>query len=321
VGLAKARTGQWEGLNWERIIAAITPAKINGPTRFASAARSQLWFEWRRSGRPLCIIAGVGSIGSVIIYQALRFSLGWGPLTKDSASPFTIILLGIPVFLQFASGMSPRQNDMSFILNRPAVTGQFVMAKLKADAISTLVMWGFTLVALGGLFLVGNMSQIPKDSHVPMIGWPFLILAALVITWRAGVASLCFTWTGHPRLIKVPVLMFFAAYASVILLFILKNYPNHWNTFCQFLPAMLAVLVVVKFLLAFLAFRLSLKRGLLTPSTVTGYLAVWIALATALLIPAWLVSHDTPLCLGIILLIPLARIGFCPISLSWNRHA
>jgi hypothetical protein len=27
------------------------------------------------------------------------------------------------------------------------------------------------------------------------------------------------------------------------------------------------------------------------------------------------------LALGIILLVPLARIGFCPIALSWNRHA
>ena len=326
VGLDKARHGQWQGLNWAAIIAAILPAKeMSGPTRFTSAARSQLWFEWRRSGRAFCIVAGVCSLGWIAVHLALRFSFGWGPLSNDTTSAFAGCLMLLPLFLHFVSGLSPRQNDLSFILNRPALTGQFVMAKLKADAISTLVMWALTLVALGGLTLLGDLNQIQKDWHILTVGWPLFILALAFVTWRISVVNLCFTWSGRPRLIQMPVLMFMAAYAVIAALLILNNYPDHWNLFRRLLPRVLTLLVLVKFLLAFLAFRLSLKRGLLAPSAVAGYLATWAALATTFLTAPLILLHGTPwpttYCLGIILLIPLARIGFCPISLSWNRHA
>lgn len=326
VGLGKMRHGQWQGLNWTRMIAAITPAReISGPIRFASPARSQLWFEWRRSGRLLCILAGVGSLSSIAVHLALRFSLGWGPLTADSTSGFACCLLGLPLFLHFCFGMSPRQNDMPFMLNRPLATGQFVMVKLKADALSTLGMWVPTLVAFGALSLLGDMSQVQKGLQAQTIGWPVLIFAMLFVTWRLSVANLCFTWSGKPRLAQMPAVTFLAAYAGTGALVILRNYPDHWNLFWRLLPGVLAGLVVVKLLLAFLTFRLSLKRGLLAPSAAAGYLATWIALAIALLTPALIALHGTdwtaPVCLGIVLLIPLARIGFCPISLSWNRHA
>ena len=328
VGLDKMRHGQWQGPNWASIIATITPARgISGPNRFASPARAQLWFEWRRTGRLLCILAGVGSLSSIAIHLAVRLSFGWGPLTADSTSGFASCLLGLPLFLHFCFGMSPRQNDVSFILNRPLANGQFVMAKLKADALSTLGTWVPTLVALGALSLLGDMSQLQKGMHIQelIFGWPVVILALLFITWRLSVASLCFTWSGRPRLIQMPAVTFLAAYAGTGALVILRNYPDHWNHFWRLLPGVLAGLVAVKLLLAFLTFRLSLKRGLLAPSSAAGYLATWVALAIALLTPAFIALHGsdwiTPVCLGIVLLIPLARIGFCPISLSWNRHA
>ena len=237
VGLDKARHGQWQGLNWSKMIAAILPAKeMSGPPRFTSAARSQLWFEWRRSGRAFCIVAGVISIGSIAVHLALRFSFGWGPLSNETTSAFAGCLMLLPLFLHFISGVSPRQNDMSFILNRPAQTGQFVMAKLKADAISTLVMWALTLVALGGLTLLGDLSQIQKDWHILTVGWPLFILALAFVTWRTSVVNLCFTWSGKPRLIQAPVLMFIVVYVGVVALLILYKYPDHWNLFRRLLP-------------------------------------------------------------------------------------
>jgi ABC-2 type transport system ATP-binding protein len=50
-----------------------------------------------------------------------------------------------------------------------------------------------------------------------------------------------------------------------------------------------------------------------------------LVLAATLLIPTLILFHDKdwilPACLGIVLLTPLARIGLCPITLAWNRHA
>jgi hypothetical protein len=56
-----------------------------------------------------------------------------------------------------------------------------------------------------------------------------------------------------------------------------------------------------------------------------AYLAVWILIVAALVIPTVMLFHDKPwlftTCLVIVLLTPLARIGFAPITLAWNRHA
>jgi hypothetical protein len=58
---------------------------------------------------------------------------------------------------------------------------------------------------------------------------------------------------------------------------------------------------------------------------VAGYLFIWI-LVVAILIAALVIPVRPPkdlllqASMAIILLVPLARIGFCPITLSWNRH-
>jgi hypothetical protein len=54
------------------------------------------------------------------------------------------------------------------------------------------------------------------------------------------------------------------------------------------------------------------------------YLAIWLALAASLLVPTVLSFQHEPwilsLALGIILLLPLARIGFSPLALALGRH-
>jgi hypothetical protein len=56
-----------------------------------------------------------------------------------------------------------------------------------------------------------------------------------------------------------------------------------------------------------------------------GYLAVWIVLVAVLLTLAVVLFHPgtgplLPLSLSVVLLVPLARIGFCPMALARNRH-
>jgi len=86
----------------------------------------------------------------------------------------------------------------------------------------------------------------------------------------------------------------------------------------------LAALVIGKFLLARRFFRICLKRGLLSRSTMLNYLGVWTALAAVFLIPAVAIFHWEKwvfsLALGIVLLLPLARIGLTLIVVNVSRH-
>jgi uncharacterized membrane protein YgaE (UPF0421/DUF939 family) len=54
------------------------------------------------------------------------------------------------------------------------------------------------------------------------------------------------------------------------------------------------------------------------------YFFIWATLATVFLVPVAIVCHQEkgiiPFCLGILLMLPLARIGFAPIALSLGRH-
>ena len=95
--------------------------------------------------------------------------------------------------------------------------------------------------------------------------------------------------------------------------------------FIPFVPILLGFLVAMKFSLALLGFRVSIKRSLLAPSSVLGYLAVWVAIVVALLalvlnLPLPSREWTLPLSLCVVLLVPLARVSFCPIAIAHSRH-
>ena len=94
--------------------------------------------------------------------------------------------------------------------------------------------------------------------------------------------------------------------------------------FFRFLPGLLLSLVVLKFLLAQWAFRVAFKRQLIARLTLIRYLCIWTSLAIVVLVPVIVVCREEsgmiPLYLGIILLLPLARIGFAPLALDRGRH-
>jgi hypothetical protein len=211
-------------------------------------------------------------------------------------------------------------------MNRPLNNGGMMMAALKAAGISALVSGMVVLSAWWVMPLLGttasDVGQAFLDS--PQHGLT-IILGLMILSWRLIAVSLGFTWSGRPWLARMPVWLMLAAFLGGMTVAMLASDDAAWYSFWWLAPGLLAGLLAVKFLLAFLAFRLSLKRGLLAPPAFVVYLAVWTLLAAALLVPATILFHGQPgflsLSLGIILLTPLARIGFCPIALAWNRHA
>jgi hypothetical protein len=122
--------------------------------------------------------------------------------------------------------------------------------------------------------------------------------------------------------------MLLALYAGGIVLSVALHNDNRQGTiqnFLPFVPGLLACLVAVKLLVAFVGFRVCLKRRLLVLSQMAGYLAVWVVLVAVLLAVALTLPHPKefvlPLSLGVVLIVPLARIAFGPIALAHSRHA
>jgi hypothetical protein len=323
-GLQKMRHGQWQGWTWTSPLARIASrAELRGPKRFASPAQAQLWFEWRRFARRLCFCAAGAAMGLVATFLLARVGFG-RPLQDATMRAFAVLLIAMPLFLHFCFGISPARTDFPFLMIRPATNGQMMMATLKAAAISTVFSWAVALAALCAMPLLGDFHRVEQTTFPPPQWWTFILLGSMLLTWRLIAVNLCCTWSGKKWFNGVPTLWFLAAYLGVFSLFILSRNSAFWDPFCRILPVLLACLIGVKFLLAFLAFRLSLQRRLLASSALVAYLIVWVLLAAVLLIPAAILFHDKPLfapsAMGILLLTPLARIGFCPIALAWNRH-
>jgi hypothetical protein len=137
-------------------------------------------------------------------------------------------------------------------------------------------------------------------------------------------ADLCFPLCGKSWVAGLPALKIYVLLALFELLSYLAHDPQFERQFFRLLPFLLAVLVMLKLALAQWAFRLSLKRQLLSRAAMLKYLIVWTTLAVAFLVPTLVLFHserwNSSLALGILLMLPLARIGLCPIALSLGRH-
>jgi hypothetical protein len=325
-GLQKMRHGQWQGWTWEWPLAVMPArAEMRGPKRFASPAQAQLWFEWHRSARRLCFYVAVLAGVPVAIHLLVRAVAGYGPMQGGTLCVFAGGLIGVPLMIHFLHSVSPARSDMPFLMVRPQTDGEMMMATLKAVAIGTLISWLIILAVMCALPLLGDFKAVEKDLFPARQFWPIIALGLMLLTWRLIAINLCFVWSGKKRLQSLPALMLLVVYAEGAALAVLNSYDAYWNLFLRYVPCVLAGLIVVKFTLAFLAFRVSLKRKLLAPSALAGYLAVWVLLV-AVLLSVLLISPPPgkelilPLSLGIVLFVPLARIGLCPIALSWNRH-
>jgi hypothetical protein len=177
--------------------------------------------------------------------------------------------------------------------------------------------------------LLGNAGAVERSISVPPEYWAAILMGLMLWTWRIFAASLCFARSDKRWLVEMPVLVFVATLIGAIVHSDLRSdaaYRDAITRLVSFLPNLLGLLVAAKFLLAFVGFRVSLRRRLLTPSALIGYLAVWILLVAVLLavvltLPSPLKEWAVPLSLGMVLFVPLARIAFCPIALERSRHA
>jgi hypothetical protein len=227
-------------------------------------------------------------------------------------------------------GISVAKTDLPFLMNRPINNGELMLVKLKAAALSTVVAWGLAFAAACAIPLLGNFSGVLRTSSLAPDAWVVIGIGLVFLTWRFIPASLAFVLSGNRRFAELQFWILFVIYfLGGMMLADWARDAALWKLFCRLLPFLLASLVALKLVLAFLAFRLSLKRRLLSRSALIGYLSVWSLIVAGLLsllaVLAWMNPFPLgvlfPYALVIVLLVPLARIGLCPITFSWNRHS
>ncbi len=335
-----ARSRPWSGW-WERSVGKMCRRRIP----FRSADHAIFWQEWRRTGFILPILV-VLIVGLTCVPAWLSGGLGdratLGILQWLFIAPFLFAMIigggyGKPDF------WSTHLKLATFNAIRPVTAGQWVAAKLKVGLGSALLTWVLViyLVFLWTAF-VGDLEGLIvwrsrfRFYYSSTERWMMLILAlpaAVIITWRLLVARLTAGLYGSKLWYYLGNSF---AGGVMVALFVLTlrqsddaDHALHlyhvWSAISA-LPAILTIAVVLKMLVAMLAWGDVLQRGMATPRSIAVYFAGWSIAVGILAVLCFILSRNTLwlrhlLMLASILIVPLARPALAMRSFSSNRSS
>lgn len=336
--VARARRGDvpdWRGAVGP--VARVVDVVSHRREHFASAARAQAWFEWRRHGRSLPTW--------VAILLPFELVLLW--VAGDSTSLIVEILLSVlltpPFMATFAAAAVSKSNQNAsdaygvspFIATRPLTNAELVAAKLKMAVRSTTFAWLLVLLAVPLALKFSRTDAVVLDHwrrFSAIVGTPraFVLLLLVLwgfiaLTWTQLVQSLYIGLTGRGAVIKgsvVLVLGFFFLFGPFAEWIVeTQRLGRIWSS----LPLIFTILVGLKMIAAvWIGVRLY-KRRLLSDRALVIGAACWSIAVFALygVLVWWFDAPHIPhyvLMLVAILGIPLARLSAAPLALAWNRH-
>lgn len=345
-GLVRARRGDHLSLGLQDLSDAFRAALdrlTRQPEHLRSAAQAQIWYEDRCHA---WILKGM--------YYSLIFTVYGLAMTSPSrpGNKFTFLvnlcsLLGTPIFMlnMFGSNLGRMQpawvkkrNPMTFLATRPIVTGDFITAiyRLAARCVLHVLLLSLALTT-SWLFLKGytaDMAWLIRLFFSAYPGWKGGAIIALsialvpVMSWKLLTDNLVLAVTGRRWIADAAVL------GSVALLMGLLAAALWCGTHLEMIPQIIppliwlsAIWVLIKIVVALLAFRLALRRGLLTEKSVLRLCVFWLVLAAATITLGQLAMPQSELpaprwaCLASTLcILPLGRFALAPLTLDWNRH-
>jgi hypothetical protein len=339
LGIARARRGDAPRRLWlPQLAGRLTLPWPQRLAAFASTARAQVWFEWRRHGIALPLL-----VGCLLPIFLLPFFLEAGdrnPTARNLTFVLVMPLLAASIAGNFVGKNNPWSKDAyalsAFCATRPVRIAALVAAKLKMAALSTLAAWGL-------LGLTVPLTLVITGVHDEVAAWwrqglqhyhalelalmVLLTLAGLVLlTWKRLVNNLVIGLTGRGWIIKGSVYGGLGLFFGVCLLasWIIVS-PEYHETLWRALPWLLGIVAGVKLLAGGMVMRALYRRGLVAAGTLQKLLAIWLAVAVGFLVPlCWLVpTEHVPvplLAAAVVLCVPLVRLGSAPLVLAWNRH-
>ncbi len=335
--------------------AATTRASLQAVARpFASPVQALVWREWRLYRWGFGWVYGIVFVFGLLFLHGVGLALedkhkveaiqmtaavqavgpGWLTLAQLLWAPF----LFAATFCAELGKISPGARELtSFTLVRPVSTPTLVKVKLLNCAWVVLLGWT--------VFLVMASIWALKSGHwVEMVNrllewqgswWAAgLVLAGgaatlLTITWGQLAAGLWIGLTGRRWIewLAVAVAMTSLIGGGIAFILIGTKAPDRFLDILlkSILPALLIGAIVLKSVLALVVYRENLRRGFLSSGGVLLALGTWVTAAAGLfaglawLIPAEMLSRGY-LAAGVVLVLPIARIGLAPLALAWNRH-
>ena len=282
-GLVRARRGDHLSLGMQDFsdaFCAVFDRLTRQPEHFRSAAEAQLWYEDRCHA---WILKGMS-------YSLLFTIYGFAMTTPSRpGNKFTFLvnlcsLLGTPIFMlnMFGSNLgrmqpvqpawAKRRNPMTFLATRPILTGDFITAvyRLAARCVLHVLLLSLALTT-SWVFLKGytaDMAWLVRLFFSAYPGWKggaiLLLSIALVpvMSWKLLTDNLVLAVTGRRWIADAAVL------GSVALLMGLLAAAIWCGTHLEIIPQIIppviwlcAVWVIVKMVLALLAFRMALRKG------------------------------------------------------------
>lgn len=340
VAVARARRGDvpdWRfGLARTRRVDA--NARISRRDHFASPARAQTWFEWRRHGLTLP--------GWVAILLPFELALLWAA-GDSTALVFAILIAALltpPLMAAFTAATVRKSNPDArdalgvspFIATRPLTNAELTAAKLKTTMWSTVAAWLLVMTAIP-LALVWSDTwpvvayrarRFADFAGTPRaVAFLMLVLAGFIgSTWKQLVQTLWVGLSGRQWIINTSMVLALLILCAVgpLLVWVVEDrrvFAVLWSS----MTMILGVLACAKMIAAAsVATRLYRGRVLRDRALVLGA-ALWAVGVLALYaVLVWFVDSSLfPrhfLALVAILAIPLARVSAAPLALAWNRH-
>jgi hypothetical protein len=330
VGVARVRRG--DGSDWLRAFQFIHRA--GGARRegepFTTPLRAQVWYEWRTRDRGFVITVACVLAVFLVIAVLVERRVTWH--IRDN-----VLFLSVPLMLApiWSAQLRPVQLT-AFASTRPLNNSALISAKFWAAGLGALGAWALVLaVNVGWILYTGGRVELEHlwRGLVAQYGllkvWVGCVLVgsgSVLFTWRLLVVGLWAGLTGRWWLVVAQTVVL------VVLGFKVLSEMALWNTDLArrewlrvALVRIAGVAVVAKLIVAGWALRALCRRGELTIGTAGSLLVAWSMLAAVLfgllvwLVPAGVVSVPE-LALGVVLILPLARLALAPLALAWNRH-
>jgi hypothetical protein len=352
-GVSRARRGHDRSWRSPRRDALALQPPAEPRRLFTSAARAQLWYEWRRNwlGLPL-----MTSLVLVLFAALFWFEKAYEPVIHEIErverlppqirmaflSLFVLLLVlaaitGVELGKTGSKGLATKGFTLpAFQAVQPMSSAAMVAAKLQAAAWITLVCWVLVGIA-APLILLGTGTTEEAVGWIrdwlaaqsPLKATTFLLVAAVVgigVTW-ASMARTMFlglmgrAWIAHAVLLVV----LFASFPVLGTIKWISKHPESHANVAAVLPWVLSGAVGLKVLVGVWVVRRVRRAGLITDRALIRLLAAW-AVVTAGLFGClrWLVPETAAawyvLALGMILVVPIGSLLAAPLALAWNRH-
>jgi hypothetical protein len=337
-GVGRARRGEVASWGWLSRVSAAFDRRPTPRAGFGSADRALAWYERRRHGRALLLMAGV-----IVPICMLSFFLE--EITPAILARNLALAVMVPVFCAgMGAGQVGRNNAWvrehyglsSFAATRPVTTAAMVAAKLRAAARTTLLTWGLVLGMIAiGLFGSGNHRLLgtmvaswldARSAAEVVVALAVGMFLLVLLTWKRMAESLMLELIGREWVVIVLVFagLLIGLNAAVLLLYVLVT-PEYHAALRATMPWVVAGLACLKLVLGAVSIRALRRKRLLADRTLLALGGVWLAaFAVVFGTVAWLVPADVApaytLAPGVLLLLPLARLSAMPLALDWNRH-